>query len=302
MFRSLGLYLTNKRQNVICVALVCALLPFVGLPTFWISILLLALITLYKGAKEGFWLLLWVVLPGLAWGVIGDTSQVIEVIALRAVAVWLLAILLRRTGSWGIVLQCAALIGIVGITSLHLAISDVATWWVQQLTGYWDSIAVPMHIATDQVQAQQLLQVISQFATGAMTVSLLIIDLVLLLLARIWQAALFNPGGLAKELLQIRMSYLASAVLLIIAIAAWFGSALALDTLPVVTLPFTLAGLSLIHAQLKYKPQIKIPVLAGLYFALVLFLPYCALLLAFVGFIDSGYDFRSLRSMGAEVK
>jgi hypothetical protein len=303
MLKNIGLYLLKQRRNAIGVALLCALLPFVGFPTFWISILLLGLVTLYKGGKEGFWVLLWVALPGLAWGFIGDPSLIVGVIALRAVIVWLLALILRRTASWAVILQCAALLGIISIIGLHMVIPDVAVWWSQELTTYWDSIAAPLHLANDSAQAQQFLQFAAQFATGALAVALLVMDLALLLFARTWQAVLFNPGGLAKELLQVRMSYTASALLLITVFAACFGSALALDVLPVVILPFTLAGLSLVHAQLKYKPELKLPLLMGLYFALILFLPYVAILLAFAAIIDSGYDFRSLRTkMGAEAK
>lgn len=304
MLKNMGLYLLKQRRNLIIAALVCALLPFAGLPTFWFSILLLALVTLYKGGREGFWVLLWVVLPGLAWSFIGDASQIAGIIALRVVVVWLLAAILRRTASWAIILQCAALLGVVSVISLHLVIPDVALWWIQELTVYWNSLAPSFNLAIDVTKTQEFLQFASQFATGVLAVALLIMDLTLLLLARSWQAALFNPGGLAKELLQVRMSYTASALFLITALASCFGSALAMDVLPVMMLPFALAGLSVVHAQLKYKkPELKLPLLIGLYFALILFLPYMAILLSAVGVIDSGYDFRSLRTkIGAAAK
>lgn len=296
MLKRTGLFLTNKRQHGIWVALVCALLPFVGLPTFWISILLLALITLYKGAKEGTWVLLWLALPAIAWGCIGDPTLLIGIVVLRAIVVWWLATVLRRTLSWTLTLQCAALLGMIGVACWHVATADTANWWLAQLTNYWQNIAGPLHLP-EEGQAKELLQFTAQFATGILAVTLLVMDLGLLLLARVWQAALFNPGALGKELLQVRMTSISSLVLLVVGLLACCGSTLALDMLPVTLLPFTLAGLSLIHAKLKHKlPGSRLPLLIGLYGLLVLFLPYMILLLALLGFVDSWYDFRYLRT------
>jgi uncharacterized protein YybS (DUF2232 family) len=61
--------------------------------------------------------------------------------------------------------------------------------------------------------------------------------------------------------------------------------------LPVILLPFIVAGLSLLHAMMANKKGAN-ALLAGTYCLLFLLFPYVAGLLALLGFADSCYDFR----------
>lgn len=296
MLLRFGLYLIGKRQNAIWVALLCSLLPFLELPTIWISQVILALITLHKGAKEGVWILMWIALPALALYIDGDPMLLLGVVLLRAVNIWWMAWLLRQTSSWAKTLLVAALAGVLGVVVVHLMLGDVAGWWHQELTSYWQNIIDAFNIPNSSADAKQSLHFVVQFATGALIVTLLLLDLTILLLARAWQAKLVNPGGLRKELGQIRIDPVTSLALLLCLGAGFAGSALALDMLPIVILPFLVAGLSVIHSKLAHNKKIKLPALITLYLALVIFLPYVAMLLAFLGFADSWYDFRKLRA------
>ena len=71
MLKTLGLYLLKNRYNAIWVAFVCALLPFVGLLTSWISLIIVALVTLRNGLKEGGFILIWVALPAIVMSFLG---------------------------------------------------------------------------------------------------------------------------------------------------------------------------------------------------------------------------------------
>ena len=63
-------------------------------------------------------------------------------------------------------------------------------------------------------------------------------------------SALFEPGQLANEVKSIRLSWVASVVLLAFVVLTKVGPPLFLDAFPVVVLPFVLAGISLVHGVL----------------------------------------------------
>src|SRR5262249_104294 len=137
MLAKIGTYLIHRRYQTIGIAFVAALLPFLGLATAWISILLIALVTLIKGAKEGFLVMIWVALPALALFIDGDSSLLIDMIVFRVVVVWLLALLLRYRASWALTLQSVALLSSLIIAILHLHHPNIAGWWEEQLSNYW---------------------------------------------------------------------------------------------------------------------------------------------------------------------
>ncbi len=293
MLRSLGLYLTKNRHNAIWVAFVCAVLPFfLGLITNWISFVIVGLITLKKGIREGAWVLVWVALPAVVMCFLGNPSLLISVVVFRGVMICLLAYLLSRTASWAMVMQVAALLGIIGVCLLHAFIPDVAGWWMQQLQAYWEGLVQLFGAHSASLQAREVLYLAVQFASGICVAVLLSFDLLLLVLARGWESALFNPKGLAKELSQLRMGYAVSVLALFCIVVAFLGSPLARDILPIFLMLYAAAGLSLIHSKFAAKKDIRLPLLVGLYCFLALFLPYMLLALGAVGFIDSWLDFR----------
>jgi Sec-independent protein secretion pathway component TatC len=183
---------------------------------------------------------------------------------------------------------------------LHIAIPNISTLWLNILSNFWRDLGQSLQWTNTPEQQQRVLQFMSQFATGIAAAALLGCDLFLLVLARGWQAMIFNPKGLAKELCQIRMGLVLSVMLLVCIAAAWLGSALAMDALPLLLLPFMIAGLSVIHAKVAHKKEFKLPVLIGLYMALLFAMPYVAMLLAFLGLVDAWFDFRALQETKKE--
>ena len=61
--------------------------------------------------------------------------------------------------------------------------------------------------------------------------------------------------------------------------------------IPIVLLPFILAGLSLLHAAVYYK-KVKKFMLWAVYLLLLFIFPYVASLIALFGFADTWFDFR----------
>lgn len=314
ILKNFGLYLLQKRYHAVWIVLLCALLPFIKIPTFSLAAIIVGLVTLHKGAKEGFFVLCWAILPGIAASFYGDFGAspgisgnlygnfailLVDGIG-KGVAIWLMASILGRTSSWVVTLQSIAFCAVILILVLHLVIPDLYSWWLQQLMRNGgqivsDQLRASFNSAVSADQMKRILEFASYFMTGASLLAILAFDVILLLLARSWQAVLFNPGGLSLEWRLLCIDRFYSAALLMILVFIWLGSTWLFDVLPVMFMPFVFAGLSLIHAKVFQKRNIRVPILIILYMSLLLFFPYVCTFLVVLAFLDSWFDFRSLR-------
>lgn len=290
--RNLGLYIMSHRRNAAWVALLFALLPFIQLPTGWISSVIVGLVTLRKGPKEGLWVIAWVALPAIALLCLGYPGLMISMVAVRCLLVFLLAWLLRRYNSWLMVLEVIAIIGLIGVALTHLIIPQTSLWWASHLSQFTAQMSSSLNLTTSPQLLKDYVSALSKIASGSLAVFVLSLDLLTLFLARWWQCVLFNQGGLRKEFYNIRMGYAINAALILCLLGVVLGSDFALDALPVLMLPFVIAGLSLTHVFAAHK-NYGAGMLACVYIPLILFLPYVSILLAAMGAIDSWYDFRS---------
>ncbi|MBV8802689.1 MAG: hypothetical protein JO131_06980, partial [Gammaproteobacteria bacterium] len=214
---------------------------------------------------------------------------------------WFFACLLRRYSSWSFVLDWAILLGVLAIGIIHLLYPDVKNWWSQQLTEYFSKTTIMMreiqpNAEVIPVSAQaQIVNIIKIYATGLLFASILFNALIQLLIARWWQAIIFNPGELRKELLNIRLSYIAGLLFLIIYPLARWGNEIASDIIPVVYLVFSPAGVSVIHCLLAKKLRLGIVFLYIGLIGIILFpggISVLALVFSLVGFLDIGANFR----------
>ncbi len=296
MLKNFGLYLLQKKYHAVWVVLLCAFLSSLQLPTGSIAVLVVGLVTLSQGAKEGFILLCWMALPGIAATFFGDFSTLLIEDVGKGVMVWAMACVLAVTVSWTATVQLAAAAGVFLVAIAHLFIPDIQAWWLVQLAPYVAQIQTSWNLNLPPDQITLLIERASHFATGTVIAGVLALDIILLFMARAWQAVLFNPGGLAKEWCQLRLGYVYSAVVLVVVAFIWLDIVWLQDVLPIVLMPFIFAGLSLIHAKLPAQKNIRVPLLIALYTSLLLFSPYICIMLVIVSFIDSWFDFRAVRS------
>lgn len=295
MLAPIGIRLVSRLRFAGTIAFLAALLPFVGLPTAWISVLLVAFITLTRGWEAGFKIMMWVALPALALAVTGDDTLLLGMVGLRVLAVWGLGFLLQRCrGNWGSTIQTASLAVVLGIVMIHLSYPDITQWWENQLSTYWDQL-VKHAKHTLSVDPKLILEWMSRFATGIVAVVILSVDLFALALARAWQTFLFYPGEFQRELAQLRVSHGYSVLVFSWVLVAGIGYPIFLDALPVVILPPALAALSLIHLKIASQKSFKLPLIVGLYMIIATCLPYALLLLALIGTADAWCDFRGLK-------
>ena len=203
-------FILKRRFNAILIAILFALVPYLN----WVSGIVVGLITLRKGVTEGFMITLWAALPGLV--ILFHTGLWVPFVANVAYGtflVWILAILLRRTANWSLVLCLTALLGVVGVLVMHLAVKNVSAWWFQyfnfSLTQLEQVVSIP---ASAESNMTIMLQKLSVVATGLQIMFFSLAAIIVLFMARGLEDRFFKPGCLAQEAYQIRMPILASLV------------------------------------------------------------------------------------------
>lgn len=272
---SLAKWVMQKRLNAIIGVMVFGLIPVM----FWLAAAILGLVVLRKGVKEGISVFAWGCLPGLViWMLQGDATALMVMLD-----VTLLAYVLRRTRSWSWVLLIGSFIACISTLIQPLLMANVMNFAVDlvQTVLQREGVEVPERSAI--------------FAQAVMAVSIFqaIIAVLALLLARKWQAALYNPGGLRTEFHQLRMplsfSLVLGAMILIGESVGGALSVLSLAAVPALVLP----GLALVHGILA-KKEIGIVGLIAFYLVGFFILNvYFANLLVALSVIDSFVDIRS---------
>lgn len=301
-------FVLQGRIQACATAFVLAYIPLVGS----ISILIAGLVTLRRGALEGALVFLAATLPYLLSYYSAPSSTATQVgLALVAVVIvtassflmWLFALILKRYSSWGFILDLALLLGVAVIGIIHLLYPDVQNWWGEQFTSYFNKTAAlmnDMQTRTEAIPAEvqvKMINALKVYATGLIVFSIMFNALMQLLISRWWQAVVFNPGALRKELLRIRLSYVAGILFLIFYPLSSFGVATAIDIMPVVYLVFGIAGLSVSHYFLAKKTKWLgvISLYAGSIGIMILFpggLGLVALILSVIALFDIGMNFR----------
>ncbi len=286
----LGQYLLANPIRAMIAALFCALLPLISIPGGFIAAILVGFVTLCQGYKSGFLVLAGVTVPTIGLAV-WDHVVLFDFVLLRCLLVYGLAIILRQYGSWRLTLEIITLLGVITVLIFHLVIGDVPAWWLDTLGHYKEELSSLTGGQLSEDKIQQFLNQIAPMATGLFTTLIFFGVICQLLIARWWQATLFNPKGLAKEFVEIRMAVWLVFFYTIVLIAKFVGLELANDLLPTLMFPFVIVGLSLLHYWARYKKEIVF-LLVVVYLSLI-FLPLVVLVfLALAGYVDSWYDLR----------
>jgi hypothetical protein len=227
-------------------ALVVAVAGAGSLLFCWVSAAAVALVTLRKGAGQGAWVFMWALLPAIVMLVgFGDSGP----LALLC-GTMVLALVLRATVSLQLAVLAAVGVGVVA----GVAILVVSGEYLDQLAGYFNEVltALEQQLAKGQ-QAVALprpdaVQIAGMLGAGTATMSVLC-----LMLARYWQAALYNPGGFGEEFRALFYPAAVSTVLLVAAIVL-FSLGMRFRTWAMICLvPLTFAGLALVHSRARTR-------------------------------------------------
>lgn len=283
MLHRFASYVMRGRRQAVIVGLLFTIVPLFG----WVSNVIVSLVTLRKGAKEGAIVLLWVILPAVVVAGLGNRLIILYGILGGSLFTYVLALILRQTQSWKAVLTASLLAGLLAVLLVHAWIPNITEVWVNQ----FDHYALLFKNQFNLVVNATRLQLFAKFATGFQVAFITLSVLINLVLARGFQSMLYNPGQLRPELKNVRLSPWEVLVFLLIAISSFLGVAMAQDALPVVGLIFVLAGISVFHAMVDLK-NVTNKWIFIFYVLLAVFFPYVGIVLIIFAIIDSLFNLR----------
>jgi len=243
---------------------------------------LLGLVILRLGIRQGLNVGLWALLPALGWSWFGQDPTALVVL----LEVMLMTALLRVTSSWDKALCGGTFLAIVtglALPSLYPGLMDILVQTgVQFYQQYNADVA--------QALGSNLESVIRQTMSASMAGTYLALAVGMTLLARGWQAALYNPGGLRTEFHRLRLSPVFAVVLPPPWSLVRTGADAVLLAWAAGT-PLFLAGLALVHGVVARK-KLSRQWLVMFYVALVLLGPSLMILLVVLAFVDSWLNIR----------
>lgn len=209
-------------------------------------------------------------------GVMAGLAQWLPVAAMGEV--------LRQSISWRVTLSVAALVAGLLVLAARLLLPDLEGAWVtvgmQMLEPFIDAEAA----GRDELEAA--LTTIAPFLTGLLAGIFLLSMVLSLVIARYWQALLYNPGAFGPEFRALQMGHQLSIAAVLLALFGQFaGVPLALELAFILGVLFFLQGLAVMHG-LTHAQGMSHFWLVGMYVLLVIALPQMFLLLAALGAID----------------
>jgi len=288
MLRRLGEYiLAGRLQAVLFTSLLSMLGLVFPLFSYPASGVVPALITLRKSSNTGLQIIFGSMLVTLVLVVPAGISPYLVLVFVLGIwlPVWLCASVLRLTESQGKLLVTAAVFGLAYIVLTHLLLGDVTAWWRQWLDIWVKQVAD----SGKQGNLQELL-VSAAPLMNAMTAGVLFVSLVItILLARWWQAHLYNRGGFRKEFHALELPralvFVVVADLVLLLTGGTQKGSVAMDIMLLLMFVYLFQGIASVHRVVARKKMSR-GWLTGMYLFMFL-LPQTVLFMACVGMVDS---------------
>lgn len=277
--RALAQYVMRGPLQAGGVAAVTTAVPLL----FWIGAAVVGLVTLRLGISQGLNVGLWALLPALGWSWFGQDPTALAVL----LQVMLMASILRATLSWERALLGGSFLAIVTGLMLPVIYPGLLDDLVQAGVSFYEQYNADVA----QTLGSDLEQVIRDTMNASMAGSYLAIGVGMTMLARAWQAGLYNPGGFRKEFHALRLS---PAVAVVCAVTMVLGPMLGLNAMLlawVAGTPLFLASVALVHGIVGLK-KLSGQWLVLFYVALALLGPSLMILLVVLAFVDSWLDIR----------
>ena len=276
--RVLAEYVMRGRLQAISVALAANMIPMLC----WLGAAVVALVILRRSIQDSLTVILWSSLPAIFWA--WQNSPLALLCLLGAI---LMAVCLRWTMSWEKTLLLLVPFGIIVVLIINVFYLSAFTQIITTAQeAYGENILLHALPGSAQLSSEQIKAVLlTNLIEGYTTVSLVCM-LTAMLLARMWQSALYNHGGFKKEICTMRLPALPAIVLLLCWIAGLFiHNAFIQAILPSICLPLLFSGIALLHGLINISGQSRL-LLVIVYLLLLLIYPLVIVLACLDSFID----------------
>ena len=200
-----------------------------------------------------------------------------------------LALLLRWSVSLPLALFGSAFVGgLTGLAMLGLGVN-----YLDQLAGFYAEIFADIEAQLAAESGEEVKLTPPGIVTIAGLLGLLntIGCLLCLLLARWWQAMLYNPGGFRAEFHALRFPPQVSSLLVALLLLVSMANHEFRPWAALFAIPLCVAGLGLVHARAAFRGQGS--GYLTLFYLLWIFLDPVKLIVLGLAILDSWFDFRS---------
>lgn len=295
--QALARYMMRGRVQAIGSIVSLALLSLIVPPLTILTTAGVALVTLVHGYRQGLVnLLVSTAIFAVFTGVmLNQPAFVIEVVFKNWLPAWLLASIVLSKTSMSLAIVVAATLSCLLVLGFYF-FTDPAAYWLEVINEQLLPMLkeVGMQFKEGQ-QTENVWLLMSTIMTGSFLASFFAVQTVSLLLARWWQALLYNPGGFGQEFRQLRFGKIAANVALVISIfAIATENEIAINLVFIIIVLMMFQGLAVVH-NLVAKCKLSPSLLTGVYIVMLFTLLHGAiglLLVALVGLLDNWLDLR----------
>lgn len=289
MLRGIAKFIMRGQSAAIVIAGVFAGLSLVMLPFSILAAAAVALYSLRKGDVPGIVVLLGTVaIVAVSQGFLESRPGLeFPVVYALLPAVWICARILRQSESQELALLAAGGFAALLAAGMHVMVGDVVGWWES-----WVKHAVTgVKGATFRgFERDGTLD----YANGIVAVLYGLSVMVSVLIARWWQALLYNPGGFRSEFHNLRLPKLVLAVIaVLILLTGLLNPGLATDLAMVAVMVYFIQGLAVLHGLVGARSHSQLWLLPP-YFFLIILPQYVIVGMALAGALDAVLNFRSM--------
>ncbi|MGM0953797.1 MAG: hypothetical protein ACQEW7_12560 [Pseudomonadota bacterium] len=277
--RALAQYVMRGPLQAGGVAAVTTAVPLL----FWIGAAVIGLVILRLGVRQGLNIGLWALLPALGWAVYGQDPTALVVL----LQTMLMTSILRSSQAWERALLSGAFLAILTGLMLPLMYPVLMDDLVQAGIEFYEQY----NAEVARELGSELELIIRDTMSASMAGTYFATAVGMTMLARAWQAGLYNPGGFRKEFHSLRLS---PVIAVLCAVTMVIGPVLGLNSLLLAWAagtPLFIAGLALVHGVVGRK-QWSGQWLVIFYIAMVVLGPSLMMLLLVMAFVDSWLDIR----------
>ena len=278
--RKLAALAMHSQKHSLFLAVLFACIPII----FWLSTAILSLVILRRGIDHGLKILLWTLLPGIAWTAFGQFGIVIGLMGTT-----LLACILRQTVSWEKTLLALVPLGAFIAFAIYQLAPELITMIADFVIAFLNK---KNQLVSIKDTSENFIPMLQYGIAGALAWVHILFCILSLILARSWQATLYNPGGFGDEFRQVRLSTEAGIILLTIILIGSRLSPIMTALVPIASLPLFIAGLALLHGLVRLR-KLSSFWLIGTYVLLITITQLAYPLIFLTACLDSLLNFRN---------
>lgn len=287
--KKLAKHIENTNMSSVYV-LALSSLAIIGLPVMWLAGVIVSFYILERESNSHSLVIFAAIFPIIiAFFFLEDMLlwQVFWQVMLFVGLIIVLSYVLRLYSSWTSLLQFAGIFCAAAIILLYVIYPNIDAWWYDRLASFFD----PSELA----QADINIASYAKYATGMQAITVLVSVVFNVIVARIWQSALYDKVAKAKkELLAAKTTYASLLVVLVFLVATICKVNWGLDALIAALAPAFFVGLSIVHSwlQTSCKNKHRTIVVTMFYIMNLIFFPYLPILVISMGLLDSIVDLR----------